>query len=90
MLNGDSLSNWNPMVWSQNTRQPPSTGISGTTVSRPTSPKTIENEIHARRREPSPRPVANSGASASGANFAAAASATIAPRAGGEDSATSA
>ena len=48
MLNGDSRSNWNPIVWSQNTRQPPSAGTNGTTVSRPTSANTMPNEIHER------------------------------------------
>ena len=55
-----------------------------------------QREHHARTRstsavrEPSPRPVANSGASASGANLAAPASAISAPRAGGDESASSA
>ena len=62
----------------------------GTTATSITSANTIEKEIHERSLDPSPRPVANSGASASGANFAAPASAINAPRAGVEVSPSSA
>ena len=57
--------------------------MNGTTQATATIAKATENTIAPRQRR-SPSAVANSGASAAGPNFAAAASATSAPRAGGE------
>src|SRR4029079_18267505 len=63
--------------------------MNGTTQAAATIAKATANTIAPRHRR-SPSAVANSGASAAGPNFAAAASPTSAPRAGADRSAPSA
>ncbi len=82
MLNGESRPSWKPTVRSHSSRTPPSgsTGSHSSTVSAPNArAKAIASR--ARRRSYA----AHRGASARGANLAAAASASAAPRARGDE-----
>jgi len=71
-------------LWLQKVPNPPFAGMKGSTSAAATATKAIVNQVQERARGSSPRPVANSGASATGANFAAAASAVNMPRAGAD------
>jgi hypothetical protein len=82
MLNGESRPSWKPIVRSYTSPSPPG-GMNGRSAATTTSTITPA-KISGPRSSDSPRPRANSGASASGAIFVAAPSPTKAPRTGAE------